>query len=57
LGKSLSVVLKLQERGYLHPVLKNGIRHFALTEVEVLARPERRPSPWPASPGKKSGGS
>jgi hypothetical protein len=55
LGKSLSVVLKLQARGYLHPVLKNGIRHFALTEVEALARPGRRPSPWLASPGKSRG--
>jgi len=52
LGKSLSVVLRLQARGYLHPVLKNGIRHFALTEVEALARPGRPPSPWLASPGK-----
>lgn len=55
LGKSLSVVLKLQERGYLHPVLKNGVRHFALTEVEALARPGRRPAPWLASPGKSRG--
>jgi hypothetical protein len=56
LGKSVSVIKKLQARGYLHPVLKNGISLFALTEVEALARPGRRPSPWLASPSKSRGG-
>jgi hypothetical protein len=52
LRKSLSVIGKLQARGYLHPVLKNGIRLYPLTEVEALARPGRRPSPWLPSPSK-----
>ena len=55
LGKSVSVIKKLQARGYLHPLLKNGISLFPLTEVEALARPGRRPSPWLASPGKSRG--
>jgi hypothetical protein len=53
LGKSLSVVEKLHARGHLHPVVKNGIAHFALSEVEALARPGRRPSPWLASPPRR----
>ena len=53
LGKSVAVVKKLQARGYLHPVLKNGVCLFALTEVEALARPGRRPSPWLAGPSKR----
>jgi hypothetical protein len=57
LGKSVAVVKKLQARGYLHPVLKNGVSLFALTEVEALARPGRRPSPWLASRGKSRGAS
>ena len=52
LRKSVSVVTKLTDRGYLHPVLKNGIRLFPLAEVEALARPGRRPSPWLSSPSK-----
>ena len=52
LGKPVSVVQHLQYRGYLHPVLRNGIRLYALAEVEALARPGRRPSPWIASPPK-----
>jgi hypothetical protein len=52
LGKTLPMITKLQERGYLHAVLRNGKRLFALAEVEVLARPGRRPSPWLASPSK-----
>jgi hypothetical protein len=55
LGKSLSVVQKLQARGYLHPVAKNGSSLFALHEVEALARPGRRPSPWLAGPVKSRG--
>jgi hypothetical protein len=56
LGKSVTAIKKLQARGYLHPVLKSGISLFALTEVEALARPGRRPSPWLAGPGKSRGG-
>jgi hypothetical protein len=56
LRKSVSVIKKLQARGYLHPVLKNGISLFALTEVEALARPGRRPSPWLTSAPKSRGG-
>jgi hypothetical protein len=52
LGKSPSVVQKLQARGYLHPVVKNGISLFALSEVEALTLPGRRPAPWLASPAK-----
>jgi len=44
------VLQHLQYRGYLHPVLRSGIRLYALAEVEALARPGRRPSPWIASP-------
>lgn len=68
LGKSLSVVQKLQARGYLHPVAKNGSSLFALHEVEPLARvaciamagartvaPGRRPSPWLAGAVKSRG--
>jgi hypothetical protein len=50
LGKPVSVLQHLQYRGYLHPVLRSGIRLYALAEVEALARPGRRPSPWIASP-------
>jgi len=46
------VVQHLQYRGYLHPVMRNRIRLYALAEVEALARPGRRPSPWLASPPK-----
>src|SRR5580658_4118087 len=46
LGKSRSVVQKLQASGYLHPVLRNGVSLFALNEVDILARPGRRPAPW-----------
>ena len=46
LGKNRSIVQKLQEKGYLHPVVKNGISLFALAEVESLARPGRRHAPW-----------
>lgn len=42
----------MQYRGYLHPVMRNRIRLHALAEVEALARPGRRPSPWFASPPK-----
>jgi hypothetical protein len=49
-ARACRCVQKLHARGYLHPVVKNGIRHFALAEVEALARPGRRPSPWLASP-------
>jgi len=52
LGKPASVVQHLQYRGYLHPVMRNRIRLYALAEVEALARPGRRPSPWLASPPK-----
>jgi len=52
LRKSVAMVTKLTDRGYLHPVLRNGVRLFALAEVEALARPGRRPSPWLASPSK-----
>src|SRR5579863_7354269 len=52
LGKTLPMITKLPERGYLHAVLRNGKRLFALAEVEALARPGRRPSPWLASPSK-----
>jgi hypothetical protein len=54
LGKSVAEIVKLHERGYLHPVLKHGVRLFALGEVEELARPGRRLSPWFASPSIKS---
>ncbi len=50
LGKPVSVLQHLRYRGYLHPVLRSGIRLYALAEVEALARPGRRPSPWIASP-------
>jgi hypothetical protein len=56
LGKTLPMITKLQERGYLHAVLRNGKRLFALAEVESLARPGRRPSPWLASPSKSRHG-
>lgn len=56
LGKTLPMITKLQERGYLHAVLRNGKRLFALAEVEALARPGRRPSPWLASPSKSRHG-
>jgi len=46
LGKSRSVVQKLQASGYLHPVVRNGVSLFALNEVDILARPGRRPAPW-----------
>jgi hypothetical protein len=46
LGKSRSVVQKLQASGYLHPVVKTGVSLFALNEVDALARPGRRPAPW-----------
>jgi hypothetical protein len=51
------MIKKLQARGYLHPVLKNGVSLFALTEVEALARPGRRPSPWLATAGEGRGAS
>ena len=54
LGKPESVVQHLQYRGYLHPVMRNRIRLYALAEVEALARPGRRPSPWLASPPKQT---
>jgi hypothetical protein len=50
LGKSRSVVQKLQASGYLHPVVRNGVSLFALHEVDILARPGRRPAPWLAGP-------
>jgi hypothetical protein len=52
LRKSVAVVRKLADRGYLHPVLRNGIRLFPLAEVEAFARPGRRPLPWLPSPSK-----
>jgi hypothetical protein len=52
LGKSVAEIVKLHQRGYLHPVLKHGIRLFALGEIEELARSGRRLSPWFASPSK-----
>jgi hypothetical protein len=56
LGKTLPMITKLQERGYLHAVLRNGKRLFAIAEVEALARPGRRHSPWLASPSKSRHG-
>jgi hypothetical protein len=35
LRKTLPMITKLQERGYLHAVLRNGKRLFALAEVEA----------------------
>jgi hypothetical protein len=32
--------------------MRNRVRLYALAEVEALARPGRRPSPWIASPPK-----
>jgi hypothetical protein len=52
LRKTVSEISKLADRGYLHPVLRNGLRLFALAEVEALARPGRRPLPWLTSPSK-----
>lgn len=52
LGKPRSVIQHLQYRGYLHPVMRHRARLYALAEVEALARPGRRPSPWFASPPK-----
>ena len=52
LGKPASVIQHLQYRGYLHPVLRNRVRLYALAEVEALARPRRRPSPRLAIPPK-----
>jgi len=46
LGKTRPIVQKLQAKGYLHPVVKNGVSLFAVTEVDALARPGRRPAPW-----------
>ena len=57
LGKSVKALQKFVQRGYLHPVPKNGVSHFAFHEVEALASPGRRASPWLASPPKKRRGS
>jgi hypothetical protein len=54
LGKSIKTIQGLVSRGYLHPVLKNGHQHFSPPEVEALARPGRRPSPWLAGPSRGS---
>jgi hypothetical protein len=54
LGKSVKTIQNLVSRGYLHPVLKNGHQHFSPPEVEALARPGRRPSPWLAGPSRGS---
>ena len=51
--KDPKAVQKLVMRGHLHPVVKAGVYLYALTEVEALARPGRRPAPWLATPGKK----
>lgn len=48
-----SSIGKLVMRGYLHPIMRNGTYLYALTEVEALARPGRRPKPWLADPLKK----
>jgi hypothetical protein len=52
LRKPATEIGRLADRGYLHPILRNGNRLFALSEVEAFARPGRRPSPWLVSPSK-----
>jgi hypothetical protein len=46
LGKKRKDVTKLVMRGHLHPLRKGGVNVFAAPEVEALARPGRRASPW-----------
>jgi hypothetical protein len=54
LGKTLKEINRLVSRGYLHPVIKNGLRFYASSELENLAKPGPRPAPWLAGPSRRS---